>query len=306
MTSRDQSPDRSSNLAGDEQRPAIFDLVLDLVDASSGFHGWLAYSADLFDQDTMRRMAEHLVILIQGAIRDPRRHLSDLPLLSAAERGTLLVDWNATLRSVPDQPGLSASFDDMAARFPDAPAFFCNGEQLTYAQLRRKVDRLASALRQHDVGPGSLVAICVHRSFAAIVALMAVMKAGGAYVPLDPAYPRDRLAFMLDDAAVEIAITAGAAADTLEAIIRNSGRKLRTIDIDDLDDSPAQARCRTRSHTRRLNPLPISSPTSSTHRALRGFPKASLSNTGRFSTACVGCGMRILFARATSALKRLR
>ena len=49
--------------------------------------------------------------------------------------------------------------------------------------------------------------ICLERGLEMVVSVLAVLKAGGAYVPLDPAYPAERLAFMLADAAVPVLVT---------------------------------------------------------------------------------------------------
>ena len=74
-------------------------------------------------------------------------------------------------------------------------------EQLTYAELDARANQLAHHLRGFGVGPEVLVGLCLERSPAMVIGLLAILKAGGAYVPLDPGYPRERLAFMLEDAA---------------------------------------------------------------------------------------------------------
>src|SRR5271157_4188665 len=92
-------------------------------------------------------------------------------------------------------------------RTPEAEALCSAGESLTYAQLNARANRLARRLRALGIGPEILVGLCVRRSTAMVVGLLAVLKAGGAYVPLDPDYPADRLAFMLDDARTPVLVT---------------------------------------------------------------------------------------------------
>ena len=105
----------------------------------------------------------------------------------------------------------------MAERAPDAVALVCGGEHLSYAEARRRAEGLAGYLAALGVGPDAPVGICVERSPAMPLAVLATLAAGGAYVPLDPAYPADRLAFMLADAEARVLVTAPALLDALPA-----------------------------------------------------------------------------------------
>src|ERR1019366_9062812 len=98
-------------------------------------------------------------------------------------------------------------FEAQAERTPDAVAIVFEAEQLTYGELNRRANQLAHHLRALGVGPEVLVAICLERSLEMVIALLGVLKAGGAYLPLDPAYPKERLAFMLEDAQVPVLLT---------------------------------------------------------------------------------------------------
>ncbi|MCE1695236.1 AMP-binding protein, partial [Enterobacter hormaechei] len=80
---------------------------------------------------------------------------------------------------------------------PDASAVMYEHQTLSYAELNARANRLAHQLIALGVAPDQRVAICVTRSLARIIGLLAVLKAGGAYVPLDPSYPGERLAYML-------------------------------------------------------------------------------------------------------------
>ena len=90
---------------------------------------------------------------------------------------------------------------------PKALALCSAGESLTYAELNSRANRLARRLRDLGVGPEILVGLCVRRSTAMVVGLLAVLKAGGADVPLAPDYPLDRIAFMLEDACTSVLLT---------------------------------------------------------------------------------------------------
>jgi amino acid adenylation domain-containing protein len=194
-----------------ERRPAQFDLTLEAAEVDGRLAVALRYNADLFDAATMERLLGHLPVLLAGAAAAPGRPLSGLPLLSAPERRQLLVDWNATARPLPAEERLHELFAAQAARTPDAVAVAVAGEAesaaLTYAGLERRADQLAHHLRRLGVAPEAPVGVCVERSPAMLVALLGVQKAGAAYLPLDPSYPRQRLAFMLDDSGAALVLT---------------------------------------------------------------------------------------------------
>jgi aspartate racemase len=90
---------------------------------------------------------------------------------------------------------------------PEAAAFICDGQTMSYAELNARANRLARHLRASGVERGALVGIFMERSPLVAIAVLAIMKAGGAYVPLDPSYPGERLAFMLRDANVPLLLT---------------------------------------------------------------------------------------------------
>ena len=172
-----------------------------------GISGFVAYNTDLFDAATMARLLNHFQTLLEAIVAEPDQRLAALPMLSAAERHQLLVEWNATQSEYAKNDCIHHLFEAQAAQTPDAIAVMCAEEHLTYQALEQRSNQLAHYLQQLGVRPDSLVGICVDRSLAMVVAVLGVLKAGGAYLPLDPEYPRDRLRFMLTDAQVPILIT---------------------------------------------------------------------------------------------------
>ena len=214
---RGNTPKSSVPAAGSGQsdRPAIFDVVLDLEESPDGISGSLAYSTDLFDAATAERIAQYFVTLTNAAVTTPHHRISDLPLLSVGERRRLLIEWNSTCRSYPEIPGIAGMFDERVKLMPDAPALFCNGESLTFSELARRGDRIRAILMSADAGASSLVGIYIERSFDTVAAILAVHQSGAAYVPLDPAYPKDRIAFMLRDSGVRVVLTSSNILDTL-------------------------------------------------------------------------------------------
>ena len=193
------------NFSEVESRTAKFDLTLSMENTEQGLKGSLEYSTDLFDAATITTMLEHFQTLLAGIVAQPEQHLSNLPLLSEAERYQLLVEWNDTQAEYP-QHCIHQLFEAQVERTPDTIAIW-DIEQLTYQELNSRSNQLAHYLQALGVGPDVLVGICVKRSWQMVVGMLAILKAGAAYLPLDPAYPAERLAFMLEDAQVKVLLT---------------------------------------------------------------------------------------------------
>lgn len=165
------------------------------------------YDDERFDQGAIRRLLGHLETMLTAIVHDLSSKLGELPLLTKDEREQLLIEWNQTEREYERDLCVYQLFEKQAAQTPDAIAVEFEDQQLTYAQLNARANQLGHYLRGVGVGAESLVGICVERSLNMIVGLLGIMKAGGAYVPLDPAFPKERLAFMIADAAVPVLLT---------------------------------------------------------------------------------------------------
>ena len=186
---------------------AKFDLSLGLSESPDGLTGSLEYNTDLFDHATITRMQGHFQTLLEGIVDNPDRRLSELPLLTAGERRQLLVEWNDTQADYPQDRCIHQLFEAQVERTPDAVALVFEEEQLTYRELNDRANQLGHYLRTMGVGPEVLVGIYVERSLEMVVGLLGILKAGGAYVPLDPAFPKERLAFLLEDIQVSVLLT---------------------------------------------------------------------------------------------------
>ena len=169
---------------------------------------WL-YNRDLFDRWRIEQMARHYVQMLDAVVRDPGCAAGRVEMLSATERHQLLYGWNDTGTAFPRDKCVQELFEEQVARTPDAIAVVFEGEELSYARLNARANRLAHYLRDLGVRPDDRVAICAERSLEMVVGLLAVLKAGGAYVPLDPSYPEERLRFMLEDSAPAALLTQG-------------------------------------------------------------------------------------------------
>ena len=213
---------------------ANFDLTLDIVERNSQLVCLFESNADLFEAETIARMLGHFRTLLEGIVANPEQKISELPLLSEAERRQLLVEWNETKTDYPANQSIQELFEQQVADTPDATALIWEDRELTYNELNSRANQLAHYLRRRGVGPDTRVGLCVERSPEMIIALLGILKAGGAYVPLDPAYPQGRLEFMLEDADAPLLLTQKALLPNLPA---NTAEVIR---IDELREELAQ------------------------------------------------------------------
>ncbi|WP_310428749.1 non-ribosomal peptide synthetase [Chamaesiphon sp. VAR_48_metabat_135_sub] len=188
-----------------DREVVAFDLCLDLTETNTGLVCRFEYNTDLFDLDSIERMAGHFTTLLAGIVADPQQSISSLPLLTAAEQQQLS-DWNQTQTAYP-QACIHQLFEERVAKNPDAIAVVFEERQLTYRELNDRSNQLAHHLQSLGVQPEVLVGICVERSVEMVVGILGILKAGGAYLPLDPSTPTDRLAYILTDAQSTILVT---------------------------------------------------------------------------------------------------
>jgi amino acid adenylation domain-containing protein len=191
------------------RRAAQFDLTLEAADEGEEVAALLVYNTDLFDATTTVRWSGFLRALAGAAAAAPAVPLAELPLLDAAERRQLLL-WNDTRRAFRHgESDLAAlALDELVAaqaeRSPAAVALEIDGETLTYGELAASAANLAAALAELGVGPETIVGLAAERSLAMVVGILGILAAGAAYLPIDPSYPRERLAYMLADAAPRV------------------------------------------------------------------------------------------------------
>lgn len=178
-------------------------------------HGQLdlcyVYSTELFDTDTIERVAGHFLALLNGVVAKPDERLWSLPLLRAAERRLIEEISAGSSRSFQADMPLHRLFEAQVQARPDAVAVTYEGQHLSYLELNARANRVARRLRAMGVGPESLVGLCAEPSLDLVIGLLGILKAGGAYVPLDPSYPKGRLAFILADTGAEVVVTHGPA-----------------------------------------------------------------------------------------------
>jgi amino acid adenylation domain-containing protein len=232
------APDLSLEYGPFDLGVSKFDLTLYISEGEEDLTAIFEFAKDLFDPATIERMHEHMTLLLEAIVQNPKAPISSLPMLTDAERRQLLVDWNQTQTLLPEVSGIHRLFEEQARRQPDRPAVLFQYQRLTYGELNERADAMAGRLRMTGVGPDTVVGLCADRSPYLIVGIMAILKAGGAYLPLDPEYPLERLHFMVRDAEVPVILVQ----DHLSDLFAETGIKLYPLGEDvDLQKAPAPA-----------------------------------------------------------------
>jgi amino acid adenylation domain-containing protein/non-ribosomal peptide synthase protein (TIGR01720 family) len=193
----------------------------------------IEYSRRRYNNDVVARMLGHFQNLLTGLADPSRMRLKDLSLLTEAERQRAIS--NPRL-SYPKGACLHERFAQQAARTPEAVALVCDEEELSYAELNCRANRLAHRLRALGVKPDQLVGLRIERTVEMVIGILGILKAGGAYLPLDPAYPKDRVAFMLEDSRVGVVVTQRTLAAELDGIA--VGRVLLDEEFTEADTNP--------------------------------------------------------------------
>lgn len=137
-----------------------------------------------------------------------------------------LLEWDETFLAFPEDKCIHQLFEIQALKTPDAVALVCDVSQsaqlhLSYAEVNVRANQLAHYLLTRNVGPETRVGICLRRSADMVVGILAVLKAGGCYVPLDPEYPESRLAYIVEDSGVDLALTQEQTSELLDVAAVN-------------------------------------------------------------------------------------
>ena len=197
-----------------DESASAFDLTLMIADGGDGLAGTLRYRTDLFDASSIAALARHLVRLLTGAVRAVDTPLGQFALAGDAARTREPVE---RARAASTGSCVHARFESQAARTPAAIAVVGENDQLSYAELNRRANRLAWRLKAIGVGPDDRVGVCAGRSPDLIVGMLGALKAGAAYLPLDPDLPERRLALLVEEAGARAVVAAPHLAERIPA-----------------------------------------------------------------------------------------
>jgi amino acid adenylation domain-containing protein len=203
-----------------DEPPAFsgFDLDLRVAERGSALQLTVNFAADIFESDTITRLAGHFGTLLASLMAAPDQPIGDLPILSPAEAQRMLKTWNQTQMPLPVELGLNALFKARVQARPHKVAITYEnlaGEKSswTYKVLDERANQVSHLLLAYGVGPGDKVGLFLNRRPELLAAILGTIKAGAAYVPFDPDYPKSYLEFTLDDSGAKLLLTDAALAD---------------------------------------------------------------------------------------------
>lgn len=220
--------------------PIPIDLSLNVEARPARVHLQWHYSTELFDAETVIRLADQFEHVLDQLVSKPDSRVGDVDLLDT--RAATVAAQTAPLAEA--GVGFVELFQRQVTLAPDAPAITCDGVVTTFGDLNREANRLAHHLRTLGVAPETPVGILMDRSPQLAVAILGVLKAGGAYVPMDPQCPAERISFMLCDAAAPVLITTeqlaplAAGADPPHTVLLGGPDPLPVGADDDLPGAP--------------------------------------------------------------------
>ncbi|MEJ7827806.1 MAG: condensation domain-containing protein, partial [Segetibacter sp.] len=206
-----------------------FDIKFIIIETAHGLKATIEYCADLFSEQTIRRIIGHYKQLLSSLVKQPSEKIGLLQMLTAEEEHQLLEKFNDTAVNYPKNETIVDLFEEQAARTPDAIALVFEEKQLTYKELNKKANQLAHYLRSKGIGEETLVPICIERSLEMIVGIFAILKAGAAYVPIDPKYPEERIRYMLEDINAKIVVSSK---ESRSKLLTSEGVEVVEVDID--------------------------------------------------------------------------
>jgi amino acid adenylation domain-containing protein len=195
------------------------DLLLELIDEEGRLGGWLEYSTELFEAATIKRMAAHFRTLLESIVANPEQRISCLPLLPAAERKQVVVDWNQTGTRLRPLGTFSERFDRQVKLSPDAVAVSIGRVRLKYLELASRASAIAGRLCREDVRRDEVVVLFAERGIDLLAAMIAVQRAGAAFLPLDPTMPPARLAQIIQHSGARVVLTTQGCTAALQATL---------------------------------------------------------------------------------------
>ncbi|HEU0301572.1 MAG TPA: amino acid adenylation domain-containing protein, partial [Longimicrobium sp.] len=210
-------PGIATTRLGVDTGAAAFDLVLNLVDGRAGIHGEILYPTRLYDEATIRRLASRFAGVLGAFAADPAAPLGGLRLVDEDEQRAVLTFGNGG--EVPADGCVHRLFEAQARATPDAPAVWWADQEVSYAELNRRANRVAHHLLARGIGAEARVGVLMERTPALVAAMLGVLKAGAAYVPLDPRNPAPRLGAMVHASGAAAVLVDRAHAGALDGVV---------------------------------------------------------------------------------------
>ncbi|MCP5105271.1 MAG: amino acid adenylation domain-containing protein, partial [bacterium] len=190
-----------------EARTSKFDLTLHAVEGPENLSFTFEYCTKLFKMETIERFTRYFKTVACIVSDSPGGRISEIDILSPAERRQLLMDFNMTGSVYPKDSTIDELFQQQVEARPDEIAVVYEENCITYKDLDKKAGELAGFLRIKGVDTDVIVSIMADHSLEMFVGIISILKAGGAYLPINPQYPEQRKKFLLTDAGVKLLLT---------------------------------------------------------------------------------------------------
>ncbi|NHJ86603.1 MAG: AMP-binding protein, partial [Asgard group archaeon] len=153
-------------------------------------------------------IGEHLIRFINNLSKFCERKVNSINILSDKEVFQQLSTFNDTETYYPREKTIIDLFEEQVSKNPENIAFsYGDNCKCSYAELKDKMDKVASYLKEEGIGPGNLVGVMINREEFLIPIIYGVLKSGAAYVPIDPNNPVERINSIIDVSNLEMLIT---------------------------------------------------------------------------------------------------
>ncbi|WP_312580197.1 amino acid adenylation domain-containing protein, partial [Clostridium sp.] len=193
-----------------------FDITLNALESDTKLTLSIEYCSKLFKKETIERLSNHYITILQNIVNNNEVKLREIDLLSEVEKNQILYEFNNTKVDYLSDKAIYQLFEAQVEKIPDNIAVVFEDKKLTYKELNERSNSLARELRNKGVKADSIVGIMVERSLEMIVGIMGILKAGGAYLPIDPSYPRERIEYMLRDSKSKLLLSKNTLIENLE------------------------------------------------------------------------------------------
>jgi amino acid adenylation domain-containing protein len=235
-------PELSVQFVDVDPGTARCDLVLEIVDAGDELDGWFEYDVDLFESDTIARMASHLRVLLEAILENQEMPISRLPLLPAWERWRVLSDWNDTRKRSGQRGDFFRRFAKQVERAPQAIAVSAGRARVSYVGLAGRSAAIAEQLAAAGVRGEAVVGVLAERSADFTAAMIALQQGGAALLPLDPALPPLRLAQIIAHSRTRLVLVGRGCATVLKRALSSAAAAARpqVLKLEDVASAPSQ------------------------------------------------------------------
>ncbi|WP_346868751.1 amino acid adenylation domain-containing protein [Clostridium sp. UBA5119] len=193
-----------------------FDLTLNALERDAKINFSIEYGSKLFKKETIERLSSHYIRVLESIVNNIEIKLSEIDLISKAERNQILYEFNNTNVDYPKDKTIHELFEAQVEKTPNNIAVVFEDKKLTYRELNESANSLARVLRDKGVKADSIVGIMVERSLEMIVGIMGILKAGGAYLPIDTNYPKERIEYMLKDSKSRVLLSKNELVETIK------------------------------------------------------------------------------------------